>query len=95
MCGVQVWRCPQSAALWQQLFPGFHTLPGPYQAARHYHLVLHASHPPMELLQQLREVAHARGGEAPSLYACPQGCPTATYLCCVTPDQHTRHAHQR
>jgi hypothetical protein len=63
--GAQVWRCPQSPALWQQLFPDFHTLPAPYQAARHYHLVLHASRPPMELLQQLRKAAHARGGEAP------------------------------
>jgi hypothetical protein len=61
---LQVWRSRECPELYRQLRPSFDTLPPAYQAARHFHIGIHAGHPPMTLLRQLREAAHARGGAA-------------------------------
>ncbi|KAI8472250.1 MAG: Ribokinase-like protein [Monoraphidium minutum] len=59
---TQVWRSPECDALYGQLRPSFSQLPPSFQAAANYHLGIHAAHPPMTLLRQLRAAAHARGG---------------------------------
>lgn len=59
---VQVWRVPDCPELYQQLRPTFDELPAHFQASRHYHLGIHASHPPMKLLRALQAAAHSRGG---------------------------------
>jgi hypothetical protein len=65
MC-VQVWRVPDCPGLYQQLRPTFEQLPPHFQASKHYHLGIHASHPPMKLLRALQAATHSNGGE--SLY---------------------------
>jgi hypothetical protein len=62
---VQVWRVPDCPELYQQLRPTFDELPAHFQSSRHYHLGIHASHPPMKLLRALQAAAHRRGGAAP------------------------------
>jgi sugar/nucleoside kinase (ribokinase family) len=59
---TQVWRSPECDGLYRQLLPAFDQLPAGFRGAGAYHLGLHAAHPPMRLLAQLREEAHARGG---------------------------------
>lgn len=60
---MQVWRVPECAELYQQLRPRFDELPTHFQSSTHYHLGIHAAHPPMKLLAALRAAAHNRGGE--------------------------------
>ena len=60
---TQVWRFPESDALYRQLLPSFSQLPPAFRRSTSYHLGIHAARPPMALLQQLRQAAHAHGGE--------------------------------
>lgn len=60
---MQVWRVPDCPGLYQQLRPTFEELPPHFQSSKHYHLGIHASHPPMKLLRALRKAAHSNAGE--------------------------------
>jgi sugar/nucleoside kinase (ribokinase family) len=97
----QVWRVPECDALYRQLRPKFEQLPTRLQAARHYHLGIHAAHPPMTLLRHLRAAARARGGEGatqrcagslPIILA--QGAMPQHPPCPPPPPPHT-HTHAR
>ncbi|KAF6266108.1 Ribokinase-like protein [Scenedesmus sp. NREL 46B-D3] len=59
---TQIWRVRECDELYQQLRPSFSQLPAAFQSSVHYHLGIHAGHPPMKLLRALRDAAHARGG---------------------------------
>lgn len=59
---TQVWRSPECDALYHQLLPSFSELPHGFRRSANYHLGLHAAHPPVALLQQLRQAAHAHSG---------------------------------
>jgi hypothetical protein len=60
---LQIWRVRECDELYQQLRPSFSQLPASFQSSVHYHLGIHAGHPPMKLLRALRDAAHTRGGE--------------------------------
>lgn len=53
---------PDCPGLYQQLRPTFEQLPPHFQSSKHYHLGIHATHPPMKLLAALRAAAHSNGG---------------------------------
>ena len=55
---------PECPELYQQLLPTFEELPSHFQASKHYHLGIHAAHPPMKLLRALRKAAHTAGEHA-------------------------------
>jgi hypothetical protein len=59
---LQIWRVRECDELYQQLRPSFSQLPPDFQSSVHYHLGIHAGHPPMKLLRALRAAAHAAGG---------------------------------
>lgn len=72
---VQVWRVLECAELYQQLRPAFEQLPAHFQCAQHYHLGIHAAHPPMKLLKALAAAAHSRNGM----------CSRAQHVCATIP----------
>jgi sugar/nucleoside kinase (ribokinase family) len=62
---TQIWRVPETPALYEQLRPPFPSMPPRLRRrARSYHIGLHAAHPPRSLLRALREAVDAQGQEA-------------------------------
>ncbi len=59
---TQVWRVQESPQLYEQLRPEFASLPHEFQRSQNYHIGIHASYPPLQLLLALRRAAHEAGG---------------------------------
>lgn len=67
MC-QQVWRVPEHPELYQQLLPSFAQLPKHYQNSRNYHFGIHAAHPPLRLIQAVKQAAERAGGKSSRWY---------------------------
>ncbi|KAJ9523286.1 hypothetical protein QJQ45_023973, partial [Haematococcus lacustris] len=61
---TQVWRGPggEGEELWDMLRPRLDTLPDHFLRAANFHIGVHPQHPPLRLLRELRQLAHAAGG---------------------------------
>ncbi|KAJ9522564.1 hypothetical protein QJQ45_008333, partial [Haematococcus lacustris] len=59
-----VWRGPggEGEELWDMLRPRLDTLPDHFLRAANFHIGVHPQHPPLRLLRELRQLAHAAGG---------------------------------
>eukprot|EP00878_Enallax_costatus_P044474 GHUV01053115.1.p1 GENE.GHUV01053115.1~~GHUV01053115.1.p1 ORF type:complete len:173 (-),score=22.65 GHUV01053115.1:84-602(-) len=80
---MQIWRVPDCPAVYQQLLPAFDQLPQHFQSATNYHFGIHAAHPPIALIEAVRQAAKTTGGGKHVISQVHLGLQWATLFLCV------------